>query len=187
MNSAKMEGRIMPRATRRMVQQYLHIFEHDERYFEADRAITNLIEVFPKNDELSSVLLKVVTINQLYSTKILATFAVAKHILGCAVDGELNNGELSAIEHIRFVTIGDRQRDFYVFATKYCSWHNLKRYPIYDSFVEKSLRHFGVANGSLRQYQNLKNSIDALIQRDGLNTFGYKQIDKFLWLYGKDI
>ena len=169
-----------------LVRCYLKKFEQNERYYEADKAIKKLIHAFPSNSDLSSVLLKVTTINRLYSTNIMSPFDVAKHIITLQLDRELESGELSAIERIRYVTIAGVQKNFYSFATKYCNWHNFRAYPIYDSFVEKSLHHFNCVNGNLRVYNNLKASIDCFRAQNHITNFSYKQIDKYLWLYGKN-
>jgi hypothetical protein len=177
----------MPRANMRLVQKYLNDFEHNKRYREADIAIKKLIQAFPSHSDLSEVLLKVTTINKLYSTNIMAPFDVAKHIISQNVSAEIQEGDFSAVEKIRFVTFAGVRKNFYSFATKYCSWHNLTSFPIYDTFVAKSLQNFGTVQGDLRVYKNLKSSIDELIRRDALNGFSYKEIDKFLWAYGKGL
>lgn len=174
----------MPNAA--LVDQFIRRFEQNERYYEADKAIVKLIRAFPSSSDLGAVLLKVTTINKLYSTNILAPFDVAKHIVSLRLGDQLKNGQLSVVDRIRHVTISGTEKNFYSFATKYCSWHNLRAYPIYDSFVEKSLRHFNCITGNLRVYDNLKASVDCLRTQNHITKFTYKQIDKFLWLYGKE-
>lgn len=174
----------MPNAA--MIRRFIRRFEQNERYFEADKAILKLIRAFPSNSELAAVLLKVTTINKLYSTNIMAPFDVAKHIVSLGLDHRLQNGDLSCIDEIRHVIISGVEKNFYSFATKYSSWHNLRAYPIYDSFVETSLRHFNCVTANLRVYQNLKASVDCFRTQNGMTQFTYKEIDKFLWLYGKE-
>jgi hypothetical protein len=177
----------MPRVTPALVWQYLRRFDRDERYFEADEAIAKLVRAFPTSSDLSSVLLKVTTINKLYSTNIMAPFNVAKHIVHCLVDADIQAGAPSAVNKIRHVTIAGVNKNFYSFATKYCSWHNPACYPIYDTFVAKSLRNCSTVGGDLRVYGDLKASVDEFIHRYGLTEFTYKEVDKFLWLFGKDL
>ena len=174
----------MPNVT--MVKRFIQRFKQNERYYEADKAIVKLIRAFPSNSDLAAVLLKVTTINKLYSTNIMAPFDVAKHIVSLRLGRQLEDGQLSAVDSIRHVTISGTDKNFYSFATKYCNWHNLRAYPIYDSFVEKSLRHFNCITGNLRIYDNLKASVDCFRTQNGITEFTYKQIDKFLWLYGKE-
>ena len=40
-----------------------------------------------------------------------------------------------------------KQKNFYSFATKYCSHHRPYDYAIYDSYVDKVLRHFRNVDG----------------------------------------
>ena len=169
------------------VKRFIRQFEQNERYYEADKAITNLIHAFPSNSDLSAVLIKVTTINKLYSTNIMAPFEVAKHIASLRLEHKIATGQLSAVNSIRHVCISGIKKDFYSFATKYCNWHNLEAYPIYDSFVEKSLRQFKCITGNIRIYKNLKASIDYFRSQNDITEFTYKQIDKFLWMFGKTI
>ena len=175
----------MPHANSRMVRRYIDRFQRDERYAKADEAITELIRAFPSNADLSAVLLKVTAINKLYSTNIMAPFNVAKHIAHLHLDADIQAGILSAVDAI-WKSQGTRKH-YFSFATKYCSWHNLTAYPIYDSFVAKSLAYYGTVVGDLREVGNLKASIDKLVSRDNLAGFTYKQLDKFLWLRGKEL
>lgn len=170
-----------------IVKRFIRQFEQNERYYEADKAITKLINAFPSNSDLSAVLIKVTTINKLYSTNIMAPFDVAKHIVSLNLDHKIASGQLSAVNSIRHVCISGIKKDFYSFATKYCNWHNLEAYPIYDSFVEKSLRYFKCISDDIRIYKNLKVSIDRFQSQNNITEFTYKQIDKFLWMYGKTI
>lgn len=54
------------------------------------------------------------------------TYAVAKHILTIPnLDNRLKQGDISLVDEIKEVTMSDgKKRDFYSFATKYCSHHN---------------------------------------------------------------
>lgn len=168
------------------IRDFIRCFDENERYGGVDKAIRKLLQKFPSNSDFTAVLLKVTTINKLYSTNIMSPFDVAKHIASLQIDQPLKHGKLSAVDTIRHVTISRKEKDFYSFATKYCNWHNFRAYPIYDSFVEKSLRHFNCVTGNLRVYQNLKASVDCFRTQNEITNFNYKQIDKFLWLYGKD-
>ena len=168
------------------VVDFIRRFDENERYGNVDKAIHKLLKKFPGNGDFASVLLKVTTINKLYSTNIMSPFEVAKHVVALQIGHQLKYGKLSAVDRIRHVSISGKEKDFYSFATKYCSWHNFPAYPIYDSFVDKSLRHFNCVTGDLRVYQNLKASVDCFRTQNGVMQFTYKQIDKFLWLYGKE-
>lgn len=168
------------------IEHFVEMFGHDKIYHANDNAIRNLIRTFPANTNLSEVLPKVVTINQLYSTRIQNPIPMAWHIYALeGLDDEIADGLTSCVERIGRIIMKDKSIYFYSFASKYCSWHNLNAYPIYDIFVELSLNHFDVKQGNLRIYENLKASVDNFREKYRLTRFTYKEIDKFLWLYGK--
>jgi len=169
------------------VKQSIKQFDDDKKNNASDKAIMKLIEVFPSNSDLVAVLLKVTTINKLYSTNILSPFAVAEHIVSHKEVGDkIKEGRLSAVDDIRHIKISGKEKNFYSFATKYCNWHNFKAFPIYDSYAEKSLRYFNCATSDLRIYNNLKESVDRFRTQNAITEFTYKEVDKFLWLYGRE-
>src|SRR5699024_6064357 len=92
---------------------------------------------FPQNSLVQDVLLKVSVINSLYSTNIYAVHEISYHIQKLNIDCRLISGDLSLVEDI--ATGHGKGRRFFSFATKYCNWHRPDIYPIYDSFVEKTL------------------------------------------------
>jgi len=135
--------------TNEFVQYYIKSFDKDNRISLTDKSISILLKKFPNNVELEEILLKVVSINTLYSTSILDTIKMAEWILKCNIDDRLKNGKADLVNNIA-VGHGIRSNQskdklnpkdliFYSFATKYCSWHNNNSFPIYDSFVEKIL------------------------------------------------
>ena len=83
--------------------------------------------------------------------------------------------------------------DLYSFATKYCSHHNPKDYPIYDSYVDEVLRFFrsqdhfsAFYNEDLKIYALFKKILNDFREFYGLNQFDLKQIDQYLWQLGKE-
>ena len=85
------------------------------------------------------MLLKVVTLNHLYGTGILATSKVAEHIYHLNIDSKIHNGQPEAVHLIAKVQLGKQIRNNYSFATKYCAWHNPNGFPIYDNYVDQML------------------------------------------------
>ncbi len=52
----------------------------------------------------------------------------------------LDTGSVQLVDMIARVRVGeDKQRNYLSFASKYCTWHRPKSYPIYDSRAEKCL------------------------------------------------
>lgn len=184
--------------TNDLLDKYIDKFNNDERYYPADQAIINLFAAFPNNKKLEDILLKLSVINDLYSTNILGTFKMAKHIQRLDIDQGLKQGDPSVVHQI---AIGhdirrkssNKEINFYSFATKYCNWHNRDNYAIYDSFVDKVLMAFKrrdkfstFAQSDLRIFGKFKKIIEDFSEYYGLTRHNLKEIDKFLWIYGKE-
>ena len=181
-----------------VIDKYIDKFNNDERYYLADNSISRLFDKFPENKELEDILLKISVINDLYSTNIFATFLMAKHIQLLQIDEDLRLADSTLVNRIatghgikKSKNTGDR--NFYSFATKYCSWHNRDNYPIFDDFVERVLKAYRdrdkfskFKNEDLRSFEKLKVIISDFKIFYQLNRHGLKQIDKFLWVYGKE-
>ena len=135
--------KILQTPTNKLIDLYTDKFRKDERYQSADSAINQLFLRFKENKTIEEILLKTSVINSLYSTNILGTFTMAKHIMKLDIDSELkqNNPDLVskiATGHAIRSKKNGKELNFYSFATKYCNWHN-DSYPIFDSFVAKIL------------------------------------------------
>jgi hypothetical protein len=166
----------------------------DQSQIVVERALEKLFHLFPGNTAPENVLLKVVALNDLYRTGILATYQVAQHIIDLEIDPLLQDGRTEAVEMIAQVKIGDKTRKNYSFATKYCSWHNPIAYPIFDSYVERILWDYQLQDsfskfqrGELRSYPRFRQVIIDFRAHYHLTEFDLKDIDKFLWSVGKEI
>ena len=146
----------------------------------------------PSNSDLAHVLLKVSALNDFYSTNIFDTYSVAKHILGLSIDRRLSSHDLSLVNDIAAITIKGKPKNFYSFATKYCSHHHADVFPIFDSYVEKMLCHFArrdsfpqFAKPDLRDYVRFVDVIQTFRNHYRLGLYSLRQIDIYLWLEGK--
>lgn len=84
-------------------------------------------------------------------------------------------------------------KNFYSFATKYCSHHKPLDFPIYDSYVDHLLRYFrdidgffNFKNDELKNYSHFKNVLIKFRDFYGLEPYSLKDIDKYLWQLGKE-
>lgn len=185
--------------TNGLIKSYVKKFNQDERYYPADQAITKLFQTFPSNVHFEDILLKISVLNDLYSTNIYGTYAMAKHIQNLKIDRELMIGDPLVVNKI---SVGheirssktNKELNFYSFATKYCNWHNLEHYAIYDSFVEKILLEYKRLDNfseftrmDLRDFPTFKRVIQDFMRFYDLNGHNLKEIDKFLWIYGKEM
>lgn len=176
------------------VEKYLKKWDSLENYVLQEDALDKLFhDVCPYNTDISDILLKCSTLNDFYSTNIFSIFSVAKHIYGLNIDDRLKSGDLSLVNDIANLEISGKKRNFYSFASKYCSHHNSKDFAIYDSYVEKCLAYFKRLDNFSKFYQ--KDLKDYLIFNRtlvdfknyyGLNKYSLKEIDKYLWQLGKE-
>jgi hypothetical protein len=147
----------------------------------------------PENKKIEHVLLKVSALNDFYSTNIFDTYSVAKHILAKDIDSRLKANDYFLVNDIARISIKKKTKNFYSFASKYCSHHKPTSYPIFDSFVEKMMLHYKSAdnfNGfdkvDLKDYGRFIEIIKSFQSFYKLEKFTLREIDIFLWLAGKE-
>ena len=180
----------LPYPTEELVQTYIKQFDQTQTVVEL--ALTRLFQLFPKNTALEDVLLKVIVLNDLYRTAIWATYQVAEHIISLNVDPYIREGKPEVVDLIARIQLGNKTRNNYSFATKYCAWHNPSSYPICDGFVAQMLWAYSrhdkfdkFHRQDLWKYDLLKRIVDNFRTFYNLIAYGFKDIDKFLWLAGK--
>lgn len=177
-----------------LIIEYLNKWDKLENYKLQEASLSLLFrELCPENRTIEHVLLKVSALNDFYSTNIFDTFTVAKHILDHRIDIHLKNYNYEIVNTIAAISIKGKTRNFYSFASKYCSHHEPEVFPIYDSFVEKMLLHYrksdhfyGFEQGDLKKYARFIKIIKQFKQHYGLEDFSLREIDIFLWLAGKE-
>ena len=87
----------------------------------------------------------------------------------------------------------DKEKNFYSFATKYCSHHNPIEYPIYDGYVEKILLHFykqdnfsNFKKDDLKDYKKFKQTLLDFKKYYDIDEYNLKDIDRYIWQLGKE-
>ena len=183
--------------TPELIRKYGKEFDKDP----AVKAITKLIKLMPRNDNMDDVLVKTAVINDLYSANIYVARDVAKGIIAIAIQGldrRISEGDVSVVEDVAIAGGGNRN---YSFATKYCSWHKPYKYPIFDSKVESLLTQYGLERinpfsmdepftippgTNLRDYYTFRGIVDNFRKICRLEEIGYQALDKFLYLYAKE-
>jgi len=119
---------------------------------------------------------------------------MASHILGLNVDDRLKKSDETLVMDIARVTFPNGQvRNFYSFATKYCSRHKPADYPIYDSYVDSVLRYFRDVDGfyefksqDLKDYPLFRRIVSEFRDFYGLGEYDFKKIDMYLRRLGKE-
>ena len=178
----------------KIVNAYLEKWSTLENYILQENSLSLLFnKLCPDNTNIENILLKVSALNDFYSTNIFDTFTVSKHILNCCIDQYLNTGCKSLVNKIALITIKGKPRNFYSFASKYCSHHKPEIYPIYDSYVKKMLMYFKKKDKfdtfkkeELKKYERFLEIIHKFKQYYNLGNFSLRQIDIYLWLAGKE-
>jgi hypothetical protein len=177
-----------------VVNRFLDDWRNVNNYVLQERSLKLLFGKFcPENVQIEHVLLKVSTLNDFYSTNIFNKYAVASHIVTLDVDRRLVQGDETLVNEIAKVPIGTKVKNFYSFATKYCSHHRPTEYPIYDQYVEKMLMHFAKKDRfhsfqklELKSYKRFVEVILAFRKHYELSDFSLREIDIYLWLGGKE-
>ncbi|MBE2184927.1 MAG: hypothetical protein IAE89_15970 [Anaerolineae bacterium] len=161
----------------------------------SDRSLELLFSQFPGNVEPEHVLLKVMALNATYNTRVLDIHLVKVAIAICktSIDEKLALGSPELVNDILFAFKSVGIKRYYSFVTKYCSWHQPEKYPIYDSYVDDLLwqyknayRFTAFRRYALADYIQFKSVIEAFRNIYALTGYSYKQLDKFLWGYGKE-
>ena len=186
--------------TPELVKGYVGRFERDDWQLATDRALDVLFGAFPCNSKIEHVYLKVVALNDLYSTQIRrgrknasAPYDLAKKICDLAIDQMLAQRLPNTVDKIAAIEVGGK-RCGYVFASKYCHFHAPDDYPICESSVVEPLVYAyqksdgqKVRHRDLKcDYQKYKETVQSLRSRYGLAGFGFRRFDKFLLGYGRD-
>lgn len=185
---------LIPRPSKKEVEKYLDKWESLENYSLQESALDKLFhKTYKSNIDLDDILIKVCSLNDFYSTNIFSTFSVAKRIKELNIDERLKRGDVNLVNDIAKVTIIGKEKNFYSFASKYCSHHNTLDYPIYDSYVDKCLMYFKKKDkfskfkkADLKNYQTFKNTLIDFKKFYDIDEYNLKDIDKYLWQLGKE-
>lgn len=186
---------IIPKPTTQEVNYYLKRWDSLKNYTQQESSLRTLFSVtYPKNTNLDHVLIKVAALNDFYSTHVTFRSQFAEHIIRLNIDDRLHHGEISLVNELAKITWENGKNQTLIsFASKYCNHHFPNKYVIYDYFVERVLTHFRdqdhfyeFRNGSLKDYRTLHKTIQIFIEIYQLTEFGLKDIDRYLWLLGKE-
>lgn len=163
-----------------------------QSYRDQDSVLKKIFEKYPKNNNLEDILLKVVVLNDFYSTNIMNVYKVAKHILELKIDDKLQNYDLSVVSLIANVDFREKgKKCFYSFATKYCSMHHPDYYPIIDKHVKNVLKQYKNEKyhdfkiKDFADYEKYNKIINAFNKFYDLN-LSIRDLDHFLWVYDKE-
>ena len=160
-------------------------------------------EIYPKNNNEDEVLIKISSLDSLYSTNVVKhvnAITLAKHITSREdIDQRFKNSDFTLVNEIALVESKKSKKktiNVFSFATKYCSLHFQDDYPIYDSNVENMLNCFNERN-KFANFTTDRNCKDSLNQHpkfyDVMKEFrkfhkleaDLRKIEKYLWYAAK--
>ena len=185
----------IPRPNKEIMNEYLNKWDNlEEHYIWQESSLDKLFHKdYKNNTDLNEILIKCSCLNDFYSTNIFLIYPVAKNIYDLNIDKRLEAGDTTLVDDIAKVEIGGKEKNFYSFATKYCSHHNAIQYPIYDYFVEKMLCYFqkldkfsNFKKEDLRNYTKFRNALYDFKKFYDIDEFNLRDIDKYLWIAGKE-
>ena len=191
--SKDLKKRTVPFPSSSEVDFWLKKWNSLEDYTIQEDAINDLFNgLYKSNKNLKSIMIKCSVLNDFYSTNIFKIYPVACHILELNIDDRLKTGDLTIVNEIANNTISGKNKNFYSFASKYCSHHDQDVYPIYDSYVDQMLRYFRntdkfykFKNDDLKNYVKFKDILLKFKYFYKLENYSLKDIDKYLWQAGK--
>ena len=212
----------MPEPSVKEAKKWLEEWNSKEKYTMPDEVLEALFtEVYQQNNNIKEVKIKAYVLNRFYSTNVLPSFLVplAKRIICPSLnfDERVRKGCVKLVNDLGKKKIKNQygqERGHYIFATKYCSFHNPKDYPICDSYVRKILIHFQGKDSfskELKEHEtgeekDLDKALDKALkdyitfyevhkefrEHYKLGEFSLekkhtlKEIDQYLWLAGKE-
>jgi len=184
----------IPTPSEKEVIKYLKKWDSLENYVLQESALDKLFfKTYPNNNDINDILIKASSLNDFYSTNIFSIFSVAKHIMSLNIDDRLKKNDATLVNDIARVKINGKEKNFYSFATKYCSHHKPVEYPIYDSYVEKILMFFNKKDffdkfkkEDLKNYEKFKEVLIEFKKFYRIDKYNLKDIDRYIWQLGKE-
>ena len=185
----------IPTPNKKIMEEYLDKWDNlEEHYVWQESSLDKLFhEVYKYNTDLNEILIKCSCLNDFYSTNIFSIYPVAKKIFELKIDKRLNEGDPTLVNDIAHITINDKDKFFYSFATKYCSHHNNIEFPIYDYFVDRMLMYFKTKDkfasfkqADLKDYAKFKKILIDFKKYYNIDEYNLRDIDKYLWIAGKE-
>lgn len=176
------------------LKKYLEIFESQEMYFVNDLKNLELFKKTPGNKSAEDIRTKISAVNDAEISKLGLMDNMVSHILGLNIDDRLQKNDLTVVEAIATLTIGDKVHHVLHFASVYCNLHRPDTYPIYsDQFLEFYRKYITdnklpLSPDKLNTYDVFTKAQDNLVTRLGLKgKMNYLHLRKFAWLYAEHV
>lgn len=154
--------------------------------------ISHEFERFKKNTDMRELAYKIELVNKLFNCNLRVNKgSVAEELIKIKIDTQINSVDpVVLVNKIADLLKKKFKRRHLVFASKYCHFHQPKRFPMYDNFARRGLSHlFGKKFKEYeKNYGKFKIDLDKILLAIE-SKFGwqsnYKELDEYLWIYGQ--
>lgn len=175
-----------------IIQPFLNDFSQEEGYFDDDKKRIMYFKNNPLNENSEEIVIKISTmehneIDQLINSRRI----MGDHIASLSIDAALQQGSPDVVSSIAHLEVRHKPYFFYSFATRYCNWHRMDAYPVYDLAMHKVLEFYWKATDQgtlltdeLFYYPRFKELVVSFRQQLLLDALNFKELDKFIWIYG---
>lgn len=198
-----------------IIDEKVEEFDDNEKLNE--QALELLFNTFKSNTDEKEILLKVVTLNNRYSAgltdnalnkeksdiyekenkpKPTNVMVMTKHISKIEKTHHCFSSEAEPIFIVNKLRHIEGYKQAYSFATKYVSWtFRDKNIPIADGYVKALLYYMNKKDcfyenlvfNDLEDYSIYCKVYKSFVEHFKLEKYSYKQLDKYLWLYSKEL
>ena len=178
-----------------VAQHYLSLFHQKDYYFNDDNKRIAYFKKNSLNEDVKEIVVKISTMeHEQIDDSMASRRFMADHIASLHIDHALQEGQPEVVEAIAHLDIRGKSHFLYSFASRYCNWHNMAAYPIYDPAVHKLLNFYkqqltgtDLADDDVYRYSRFKEQMIAFRQYLQMDNYNFKEVDKFIWIYGNTI
>jgi hypothetical protein len=166
------------------MEELIETFENIKGYFTGDYKLVNFIKKEPDNQCREITLEKILACGGSSLLKIETPALIANRILTLNIDNRLKMGDLELVtEMANSKSICD-SFELYYFCSKYCCFHSLNKFPIYSVSGRRIIDAFTASNNlvSFSNYGMYSQLIKEFVNRFGITSLNYLELNKFLWL-----
>lgn len=177
-----------------------------KRYVEAfdicyEKSENEIIEAFRDDSHRADVVKKQIhLLNGFYHTRV-PVVPMQEVLIGLQNSEQWDDWIKNGAEDAVRIIAECNGKNYFSFATKYCCFLNSDKFPIYDSMSIKALKMLDNQKSFLddkidfekirigKEYGKYRCIVNSFMKKFKLNDkkINYKDIDKFLWLVGKNL
>lgn len=188
----------LQKPTKKFIRGILDIYEQEEGN-ELNENLLKLFKTFNNDLNRYNVLIKVASLNKIYSTAITNINPVVEQIIKITKENNKFKNYVSFVDKISKIEWTNSKgitfkRNNMSFASKYVHFLSNYETPIYDSYIWIIIKgYLGQKNGELKSFNTPKSfkefyaTFYKFKKELNLENYSNYEIDKFLWQYGKKL